>query len=74
MDFKAISSLIYFFTIYKNYFEDIFYNRYKHKNILKLLTSFIIIKPCVKYIKVGGSIELASHKDNSMTGETNSIT
>lgn len=74
MDPKAISLLIYFSTIYKNYFKNIFYNRYKYKNILKLLTSFIIIKPYIKYIKVGDSIELTTYKDNLMTGKTNSIT
>lgn len=74
IDFKTISLLICFFTIYKEYFEDIPYNQFKPKNLLKLSIIFTIIKSCVKYIKMEDSIELATHKDNSITGEPKIIT
>lgn len=32
-----------------------------------------MIKPCIKYIKVGDSIELATHKNNFMASEIKSI-
>ena len=74
MDPKAISLIVRFSTIHNEYFEDILHNPFKHKNVLKLSTSFTTIKPWVKYIKVGDSIELATHKDDSTAGEAKSIT
>ena len=74
MDPKAISLIICFPTIHKEHFEDILHNRFKPKIILKRSTSFTIIKLCVKYIKVGDSIELATHEDNSTASEAKSIT
>ena len=74
MDPKAISLLVRFPTIHKEHFEDILHNRFKPENILKLSTSFTTIKPRVKYIKVGDSIELATHEDDSTAGEAKSIT
>lgn len=64
MDPKAISLMILFLTIHKKHFKDILHNRFKPKNILKLSTSFTIIKLYIKYIKVRDNIELATHKDN----------
>lgn len=60
--------------IHEEHFEDILHNRFKPENILKLSTSFATIKPRVKYIKVGDSIELATHEDDSTAGEAKSIT
>ena len=74
MDPKAISLIVCFPTIYKEHFEDILYNCFKPENILKLSTSFITIKSCVKYIKVGDSIELATHENDSTISEAKSIT
>ena len=74
MNPKAISLLVRFPTIHKEHFEDILHNRFKPENILKLSTSFTTIKPRVKYIKVGDSIELATHEDDSTAGEAKSIT
>ena len=74
MDPKAISLLVRFPTIHKEHFEDILHNRFKPENILKLSTSFTTIKARVKYIKVGDSIELATHEDDSTAGEAKSIT
>lgn len=45
MDLKAITLIICFPIIHKEHFEDIFYNYFKPKNILKLSTSFTTIKP-----------------------------
>ena len=73
MDPKTIFLVVCFPTIHKKYFKDILHNRFKPKNILKLSTSFTTIKLRVKYIKVGDSIELATHKNNSTTSETKSI-
>ena len=70
MDPKAISLLVRFPTIHK---KDILHNRFKPENILKLSTSFTTIKT-VKYIKVGDSIELETHEDDSTAGEAKSIT
>lgn len=69
MDPKAISLLVRYPTIHKEHFEDILHNRFKPKNMLKLSTSFAIINLRVKYIKVGDSIELATHEDDSAAGE-----
>ncbi|MCJ1346539.1 hypothetical protein MMC31_004757 [Peltigera leucophlebia] len=74
MDPKAISLLVRFPTIHKEQFEDILHSRFKPENILKLSTSFTTIKARVKYIKVGDSIELATHEDESTAGEAKSIT
>lgn len=73
MDTKAISLLICYSIIHKEHFEDILHNRFKPENILKLSTNFATIKPWVRYIKVGDSIELATHKDDSTMGEAKSI-
>lgn len=74
MDPKAIFLIVRFPTIHKEHFEDILHNYFKPKNVLKLSTSFTTIKPRVKYIKVGDSIELATHEDDSTAGEAKSIT
>lgn len=70
---KAISLIVCFSTIHKKHFKDILYNRFKLKNILKLSTSFTTMKPHVIYIKVGDSIELATHEDNFTASEAKSI-
>lgn len=72
-DPKTISLIVCFPTIYKKHFEDILYIRFKPKNILKLSTSFITIKPHVKYIKLGDNIELATHQNNSTASEAKNI-
>lgn len=73
-DSKAIFLLVCLLIIYKDQFEDIFYNRFKSKNILKLSTSYTIIKHRVKYIKVGDNIELETHNNNYIANEAKSIT
>lgn len=74
MDPKAISLIVCFSTIHKKHFENILHNRFKPENILKLFTSFTTIKSPIKYIKVGDSIKLTTHKDDSTTREVKSIT
>lgn len=74
MDPKTISLIICFPTIYKKHLEDILYNCFKLENILKLSTSFTTFKLRVKYIKMGDSIELAIHENNSTANEAKSIT
>lgn len=74
IDLKAIYMLISFLIIHKKHFKDIFYYSFKLKNVLKLLTSFIIIKSWINYIKLENSIKLAIYGDNFLTDEEKSIT
>ena len=74
MDLKNIYLIVCFPIIHKEHFENILHNYFKPKNILKLSTSFITIKPRIKYIKVGDSIKLATHEDNSTVSQVKSIT
>lgn len=71
---KPFLWFVRFPTMRKEHFEDILDNRCKPENILKLSTSLTKIKPWVKYTKVGDSIELATHEDDSTAGEAKSIT
>lgn len=73
IDPKTISLIVCFPTIDKKHFEDILYIHFKPKNILKLSTSFITIKPHIKYIKVGDNIELATHQNDSMASKAKNI-
>ncbi len=73
IDSKAISLIIRFPTIHKEYFEYILHNRFKPENILKLSTSFTTIKPHVKYIKMGDSVKLATHEDDFTTSEAKCV-
>lgn len=73
MDSQAVFLLFYFPTIHKKHFSNVLHNFFKPEKILKLFTSFILIKLRVKFIKVGKDIKQATYKNDLLIIEIKNV-